>query len=497
LLVDATSALPVTNDFGYNLRSEVTNAVMGANAYGYAYDPVGNRKQSAIGNGQSADVTAYAANLLNQYSAITNSATSASPRETFPAYDQDGNMLTNGLWVYTWDAENRLVSACSNGVLLVMNAYDHRSRRIRKEVSVRESPSFEFQVSSFRTYLWDNWNIIRETISGQESSTTNYYTWGLDLSGTLQGAGGVGGLLAVTTVGSDSPQPTVYYPTYDANGNVTGYVDTNGAVVARYEYSPFGGITAQSGDLADDFTHRFSTKPFDAETGLYYYGYRFYSSELGRWVSRDPIGEDGGNNLYCVTENNIANKWDLLGLVKFEYDTLVNASWYWIESDGLGEEHRSVPDALSYNCDKCRLKFTVTIKFKIYLSTKFKTVDSVLYQNRYRTKRGVYGHEQRHILADQNYWNAIVTEKLSPLEGVHKSLAECDSVGKSTIKTLQDDYNLTFLLMNSGHKVLTQEMENKFMGMNLPIYPGWKDIPANGVDYEPLDGVMPPNASVN
>lgn len=56
-----------------------------------------------------------------------------------------------------------------------------------------------------------------------------------------------------------------------------------------------------------------STKYWDGETGLYYYGYRYYSSELGRWLSRDPLGERGGYNLYAFTYNNPINFFDLLG----------------------------------------------------------------------------------------------------------------------------------------------------------------------------------------
>jgi RHS repeat-associated protein len=122
------------------------------------------------------------------------------------------------------------------------------------------------------------------TVCTANSLNRNY--WGLDLSGTLQGAGGAGGLLAVGIDGQ------LYFPLYDNNGNVTEYVDVSGAVRARYGYSPFGGTTAQSGDLADMFRFRFSTKYCDAETGLYYYGYRFYAPDLGRWVSRDPMGEE-------------------------------------------------------------------------------------------------------------------------------------------------------------------------------------------------------------
>jgi len=92
------------------------------------------------------------------------------------------------------------------------------------------------------------------------------------------------------------PQPVIHFPMFDANGNVTEYVATNGTVVARYAYDAFGDTVAQSGDMADAFTHRFSTQPFDAETGSYYYGYRHYGPEWGRWFSRDPIEEDRIND---------------------------------------------------------------------------------------------------------------------------------------------------------------------------------------------------------
>ena len=87
-----------------------------------------------------------------------------------------------------------------------------------------------------------------------------------------------------------------YLPAYDANGNVTEYVAaSDGAVPAHYDYSPFGGIVLQTGSLAGSFTHRFSTKPWCAVTGLYEYQFRKYSPELGRWMSRDPIGEKNSN----------------------------------------------------------------------------------------------------------------------------------------------------------------------------------------------------------
>ena len=66
--------------------------------------------------------------------------------------------------------------------------------------------------------------------------------------------------------------------------------------------------------LADAFPHRFSTKYFDTETGLYYYGYRYYSPSLMRWINRDPIEEDGGLNLYSSCNNAVLYLLDILGL---------------------------------------------------------------------------------------------------------------------------------------------------------------------------------------
>jgi len=81
--------------------------------------------------------------------------------------------------------------------------------------------------------------------------------------------------------------------TSPANGNVTELVNTNGASVAHYEYDPYGNLVIAEGSAAQDNPFLFSTKYLDQETGWYYYGYRYYSPELGRWTRRDPIWEEG------------------------------------------------------------------------------------------------------------------------------------------------------------------------------------------------------------
>ena len=149
------------------------------------------------------------------------------------------------------------------------------------------------------------------------TATTNLYVWGNDLP---QGAGGVGGLLAVIP-GAQGFRPASH-PCHDANGNVTEYVDGNGVTAAHYAYDAYGNTTVKSGPVADDFNFRFSTKYYDAETGNYYYIKRPYSPALGRFISEDPIGIQGGLNLYGFCGNDPINAYDMLGMWKIKREGL-------------------------------------------------------------------------------------------------------------------------------------------------------------------------------
>jgi hypothetical protein len=97
----------VTNDFGYNLRSELATALMGTNVYGYVYDPIGNRLVAT----NNAEVWTYLSNQLNQYTNIADGVTNTL------FYDLDGNLTNDGVRAYSWDGENRLASVSSNGTL--------------------------------------------------------------------------------------------------------------------------------------------------------------------------------------------------------------------------------------------------------------------------------------------------------------------------------------------------------------------------------------------
>ncbi|WP_158279941.1 RHS repeat-associated core domain-containing protein [Coraliomargarita sinensis] len=235
-------------------------------------------------------------------------------------YDADGNLIEDGRWKYTWNAENRLVAMETLAVAYNVGAprqklefaYDSRGRRFSKKVYEWDTLSSSFQLSSSTRYLYNGWNLIAEIDAMAPSSPAirSTYVWGLDLSGTTQGAGGVGGLLAV-----NNQNGSTYYPAFDGNGNVMAYyaADT-GESVAEFEYGPFGEPLRETGPNAEAFNFRFSTKYQDLETELLYYGFRYYDPVTGRWPSRDPIGERGGLNLYGMVGNDPVNIFDILGL---------------------------------------------------------------------------------------------------------------------------------------------------------------------------------------
>ena len=141
------------------------------------------------------------------------------------------------------------------------------------------------------------------------------YTRGPDLSGTLEGAGGIGGLLARTAhSGANGVTLTTAFYHADGNGNVTYLLKLDQTVGATYQFDPYGRLLTSSGTLAAGNTYRFSSKELMLASGLYYYGYRFYDPNTQKWLNRDPILERGGMNLYRFIGNNSINGVDFYGL---------------------------------------------------------------------------------------------------------------------------------------------------------------------------------------
>ena len=215
-----------------------------------------------------------------------------------------------------------MTAAYSNGTLVVSNRYDHLGRRVQK-----------IAPDGTHTFLYDGWRPVVETVARPGGGTDRIeYHWGKDLSGSLDGAAGVGGLLYVKRNGA------IYVPFGDAFGNVMGYWDESGAVVAEYVYDAFGRTEAKSGTMADMFAIRYSTKYYDAETGMYYYGKRFYVVPLCRWLTRDPIDEQGGVNLYGFCGNGPCYKTDFRGMFELTLisdDTVEGDVLLWYLQGGI------------------------------------------------------------------------------------------------------------------------------------------------------------------
>jgi len=245
---------------------------------------------------------------VNQYTATAN------PSESF-AYDADGNLASDGTWTLEWDAENRLIeiretySDLPHHVRLVFE-YDYMGRRVRKQVF-----SYDLKTTDWKTtpdldqrFVYDGWNGVLVLDGAASNATGRKYTWGLDLSGQrgngrrggIHGAGGIGGLLAAKVI-SGTYQGS-YWFLYDTNGNIAQAVQSTSGLplVAHYEYDPYGKVIGVPTGFAATHPFRFSTKWFDNETGLGYWGIRYYSPRLGRWLSHDPLWELGWLNAVAL-----------------------------------------------------------------------------------------------------------------------------------------------------------------------------------------------------
>jgi len=206
------------------------------------------------------------------------------------AYDLNGNLLSDGTRSFAYDDENQLVSVWKTNVWRSDFVYDGKMRRrIVKESTWNGS----WVQTNELHYIYDGNVVVQERAANNLPLVT--YTRGNDLSGTLQGAGGIGGLLARTDnsklLVGDTFASAIYHA--DGNGNVTCLIYTNQTIAAKYLYDPYGNMLSMYCSLADANTYRFSSKEWNANSGLYYYLYRLYDANAQRWLNRDPIGEIG------------------------------------------------------------------------------------------------------------------------------------------------------------------------------------------------------------
>jgi RHS repeat-associated protein len=244
-------------------------------------------------------------------------------------YDLNGNLLYDGNRAFAYDDENQLIQVTVTNNWQVQFTYDGKMRRrIEKDYSWNGS---SWTQTNEVHYIYDGNVVVQERNVSNLPMVT--YTRGNDLGGTLQGAGGIGGLLARTDNGQWIAGSAMAHALYhaDGNGNVTCLIYTNQMIAAKYLYDPYGNTLSQYGSLADANSYRFSSKEWNQNSGLYYYLYRFYDSSLQRWVNRDPLGEPGFQklisksakrimiNLYDYVLNDSVDFTDPIGLFPIFY----------------------------------------------------------------------------------------------------------------------------------------------------------------------------------
>jgi RHS repeat-associated protein len=226
----------------------------------------------------------------SQYAIATVIVSAQSGSDRSFTYDANGNLLDDGVQQYEWDVENRLVKI-TKGSHITEFEYDPLGRRSRIIEKGLDAQAQVF-VSSDKRYLWDSAEIVEEQAPTGATLKQFYGQGFIDSDGTK-----------------------LYY-TRDHLGSVRELTDSTQVVRARYDYDPYGRVTKISGDK--DSLFLYTGHLWHQQSGLYLTLYRAYDPETGRWISRDPIAERGGLNIYAYVMNDPINLVDPLGLSPFK-----------------------------------------------------------------------------------------------------------------------------------------------------------------------------------
>ena len=313
-----TAAPKTTRLFTYNSRGElVGDQLRPGGRFGYQYDNIGNRKEAF----EFGSTTDYETDELNRYAGIVRNGGEAFT----PQYDADGNQTlvktSTGIWTVTYNAENRPVKFESeDGGTTVECAYDSMGRRFEKKVTVGGTAGFHAR------YLYrDHLQVAECDLTGETPALVRSYLWDPSEPEATR-------VLSMTRWEANGTQVKEHlYCMHDAMKNVTSLFGEARGRRALYEYRPYGGLVTSEGNMAQENKFRFSCEYMDDELGLIYYNYRHLNPHDGRWISRDPIMEQGGWNLYSYIYNSPTISNDIIGLYTVSYEVnlgVIGAPFY-------------------------------------------------------------------------------------------------------------------------------------------------------------------------
>lgn len=299
-----------TWSYGYDKIGQLTSAVFApaegsrleAQDLRYEYDAAGNRTRS-VANGVE---TLYSVNRMNQTEAAG---------DVLYEYDADGNMTkktdASGVTLYTWDDDNQLIRVETSTGDVYAYTYNANGDRVAVTANGRTT-DYVYDPSGYS-------NLVAEydAASGEQNRT---YTHGNGL------------------IGFNDAMSGAYWYQGDALGSVTGITDSSGNLVATYSYDPFGKLLSpeESTSIANPFQWVGQWGLTADASGLTHMRARYYDETTGKFISADPIGIDGGLNLYAYCGNNGISFVDPAGKAVIESYSL---GWK-LKNIGIGETRK-------------------------------------------------------------------------------------------------------------------------------------------------------------
>jgi RHS repeat-associated protein len=191
----------------------------------------------------------------------------------------------------------------------------------------------------------------------QSPNATSIFAY--DGPNLIETVNATGGVVAHYTQSPNIDEPlamqrgtTTDYYEADGLGSVTSLTDSTGAVAQGYTYDSFGNLTNSTGTLRNYF--RYTAREFDTETNLYYYRARYYDQSVGRFISEDPKGFDGGVDFYRYVSNNVTDKVDPFGFApcwdKLTITGVASCSAQFVSAKGITCRGGDPPGAVQSLC---------------------------------------------------------------------------------------------------------------------------------------------------